>query len=152
MTRDTHFLMTRDTYSYPDFPKSTRGALLLSGLSQGEAHDTRKHYIRTTAISHPDNRHILSGYALSKSLIEVSRSCTSFQQPVTAHVPPTAEWKDRNEVMASHFPRSLSAAHRVMMALPPPRGIMTSQNISLPLKRETELLVLYIWTFTQGGR
>ncbi|KAL6335733.1 hypothetical protein AAG906_039496 [Vitis piasezkii] len=39
-----------------------------------------------------------------------------------------------------------------MMVLPPPRGIMTSQNISLSLKRETELLILYIRTFTQGGR
>ena len=27
-----------------------------------------------------------------------------------------------------------------------------TQNISLPLKRETKLLVLYIWTFTQRGR
>ena len=27
-----------------------------------------------------------------------------------------------------------------MMALPPPRGIMTNQNIFLPLKRETKLL------------
>ena len=50
------------------------------------------------------------------------------------------------------LPRSLSATCRVMMALPPPRGIMTSQKVSLPLKRETELLILYIWTFTQRGR
>ena len=32
-----------------------------------------------------------------------------------------------------------------MMALPPPSGIMTSQNISLPLKRETKLLIRYIY-------
>ncbi|KAL6332407.1 hypothetical protein AAG906_004983 [Vitis piasezkii] len=55
-------------------------------------------------------------------------------------------------MMASHLPRSLTAALRVMMALPPPRGIMTSQKVSPPLKREAELLTLYIRTFTQGGR
>ena len=31
------------------------------------------------------------------------------------------------------------------MALPSPSGIMTTQNISLPLKRETKLLILYIY-------
>ncbi|KAL6318487.1 hypothetical protein AAG906_000565 [Vitis piasezkii] len=31
-------------------------------------------------------------------------------------------------MMASRFPRSLTAARRVMMALPPPRGIITSQK------------------------
>nr|CAN67838.1 hypothetical protein VITISV_031598 [Vitis vinifera] len=31
MTRGTHFLVTRGTHFYPDFPKSTRGGLLLSG-------------------------------------------------------------------------------------------------------------------------
>ena len=30
-----------------------------------------------------------------------------------------------------------------MMTLPPLRGIMTSQKVSLPLKREAELLTLY---------
>ena len=35
-------------------PKETRGALLLSGLPQGETHDTRKHYIRTTDIPYPN--------------------------------------------------------------------------------------------------
>ena len=59
MTRGSYFLMTRGTYShpdypYPDFPKSTRGALLLSGLPQGEAHNTRKYHIRTTYMSYPD--------------------------------------------------------------------------------------------------
>ena len=67
MTRGTHLLMTRGTrfypdYPHPDFPKKTRGALLLSGLPQGEAHDTLKHHTQTTVISHPDDRHILSGY------------------------------------------------------------------------------------------
>ncbi|CBI29328.3 unnamed protein product, partial [Vitis vinifera] len=41
-TRGTHLLMTRGTHSHPDqphpdFPKRTRGALLLPGLPQGEA-------------------------------------------------------------------------------------------------------------------
>ena len=96
MPRGTHFLMTRGTYShpdypYPDFPKSTRDALLLSGLPQGEAHDTHKH-------KHPDNRHIASErptytirICLSGSLTEVSKSYTSSQQPAMAHVPPLVE-------------------------------------------------------------
>ena len=36
-------------------PKETRDALLISGLPQGEAHDTRKHHIRTIVISHPND-------------------------------------------------------------------------------------------------
>ena len=44
-----------------------------------------------------------------------------------------------------HLPRSLSAAHRVMMTLTPPSVMMTTQNISLPLKRETVLLERYIY-------
>ena len=43
-------------------PKETRGTLLLSELPQREAHDTRKHHIRTIVILHPEDRHILSGY------------------------------------------------------------------------------------------
>ena len=41
------------------------------------------------------------------------------------------------------------------MALPPPSVIMTTQNISLPLKRETVLLELYIYikpSQTEGGK
>ena len=58
MPRDTHFLMTRGMFShldYPhlDFPKSTRGALLLS-TSSGRS-------TRHSQISHPDDRHITSG-------------------------------------------------------------------------------------------
>ena len=136
MPRGTHFLMTRGTYSHPDFPKrhgvtspirtpsrrshpdyphsdfpkSTHGALLLSGLPQGEAHDTHKHNIRTIATSHPDDRHILFGYVLFGSLTEVSKSCTSSQQPAMAHVPPPVEGNDKNEVTTSHLPRSLTVA------------------------------------------
>ena len=54
------FLSGSAPFGFP--PKETRGALLLFGLPQGEAHDTRKHHIRMIVISHPDDRHILSGY------------------------------------------------------------------------------------------
>ena len=135
MTRGTHLLMTRGTRFYPDFPTRTCGALLLSGLSSGRG-------TRHSRTLHLDDHHIASGrptypirICLSGSLTEVSKSCTSFQQPATTHVPPLAEWKDRNEVTASHFPRSLSAARRVMMTLPPPRGIMTKPKY-LPTIKE----------------
>ena len=70
ITRDTHLLMTHGTHSHPDqphpdFPKSTRGAPLLSGLPQEEAHDTHKHNIRTIATAHLDDRHTLSRYVCS---------------------------------------------------------------------------------------
>ncbi|RVX22395.1 hypothetical protein CK203_012671 [Vitis vinifera] len=97
----------------------------------GMEHGTRKHHIRTTAISHSDDRHILFGYSERTGMM-------------TSHFP--------RSLTAATPPRSLLAARRVMMTLPPPRGIMTSQKVSLPLKRETELLILYIRTFTQGGR
>ena len=53
-THATHLMVTRDTHyhpdhPHPDFPKSAHGALLLSGLPQGEIHDTHKHNIRTTS-------------------------------------------------------------------------------------------------------
>ncbi|RVW14886.1 Serine/threonine-protein phosphatase 7 long form-like [Vitis vinifera] len=73
-TRGTHY---HPDHPHPDFPKSTCGALLLSGLPQGEAHNTHKYNIRTTAIAHPDDRHTLSGV------------------------------KGQDEVTTSHFPRSL---------------------------------------------
>ena len=44
---------------------------------------------------------------LSGSLTEVSKSYTLSQQPAMAHVPPPTGWKDKNEVTASHFLRSL---------------------------------------------
>ena len=118
-----------------DFPTMTRGTLLLSGLSSGRG-------TRHSRTLHPDDRHIASGWptypiriCLSGSLTKISKSCTSFQQPATTHVPPLVEWKDRNEVTASRFPRSLSAARRVMMTLPLPRGIMTKLKY-LPIIKE----------------
>ena len=59
---------------------------------------------RHSQASHPDDRHITSGRPtypiriyLSGSLIDVSKSCTSFRQPATAHVSSPAERKDRND-------------------------------------------------------
>ena len=103
MPRGTHFLMTRDMYSHPDyphsdFPKSTRGALLLSGLPQGEAHDTRKYHIRTIVILHPDDRHILSGYVIriidwSKQVLHVIITPCHGPRSVTCKVK-GQEWSD----------------------------------------------------------
>ena len=70
-----------------------------------------------------------------------------------AHVPPPAEWRDKMKwqqvTSHDHFtwsPTTISdsrityhdlcqTARRVMMALPPPSVIMTTQNISPPLKK-----------------
>ena len=97
---------------------------------------------------------------LSGSLTKVSKSY--YVIPTACHGPHSAACRAKGQgwwQVTSHdlwqprrLPRSLSTARRVMMALPPPRGIMTSQKVSLPLKRKTELLTLYIWTFIQGGR
>ncbi|RVW83232.1 hypothetical protein CK203_039622 [Vitis vinifera] len=62
--------------------------LLLSGLPQGEAHDTHKHNIRTTATSHPDDRHILSGYVLSGSLTEAAYLTTLLPPHLFTMLPP----------------------------------------------------------------
>ena len=110
---------------------------------------------RHSQTSHPDDQHILSG-----SLTKVSKSY--YVIPIACHNPRFATCRAKGQEwwqvtsydlwQLRRLPRSLSAALRVMMALSPPRGIMTSQNISLSLKRETELLIRYIWTFAQRGR
>ena len=117
--------------------------------------------------SHPDNRHITSErptypirICLSGSLTKVSKSyyviSTTCHNPrfATCRVKGQKWWQVTSYDLwqLRRFPRSLSAALRVMMTLSPPRDIMTSQNISLSLKRETKLLIRYIWTFTQRGR
>ena len=104
------------------------------------------------SISYPD--------MLSGSLTKVSKSC--YVIPTAYHSPHSATCRAKGQEwwqVTSHdlwqprrLPRSLTAARRVMMALPPPTGIITSQKVFPPLKRETELLTLYIWIFTQGGR
>ena len=148
VTRGTHY---HPNHSHPD----THDAPLISGLPQGSSNDTYKH-------RRPDGFYNTSEWPtyvtriwLSRSLTEVSKSYTLSQQPAMTHVPPPAELKDKvkwQQVTShDHLPRSLSAARRVMMALPPPNVIITTQNISLPLKRESKLLMLYISTFTQRG-
>ena len=118
---------------------------------------------RHSQTSHPDDRYITSGrptypiqICLSRSLTKVSKSCYAIL--TACHGPRSAtcrvkgqEWQQVTSHNLWHLrrpPRSLAAARRVMMALSPLRGIMSSQNISLSLKRETELLRRYIWTFT----
>nr|CAN76693.1 hypothetical protein VITISV_006677 [Vitis vinifera] len=63
------------------FPKRTRAAML-SGLPQGEAHDTREHHTTDDSISYPD---MLSGW---KTLTKVSEPCyvipTAFYNPCFA--------------------------------------------------------------------
>ena len=149
MTCGTHFYPDQ---LHPDFPKRTRGALPLSGLPQGEAHDTRKHH--TGRPTYPIR------ICLSGSLTKVSKSY--YVIPTACHRPRFAACRAKGQEwwqvtshdiwQPRHLPWSLLAARRVMMALPPPRGIMKSQKVSPPLKREVELLSLYIRTFTQGGR
>ena len=114
----------------------------LSGLPQGEAHDTREHHTRTLA--YPIR------ICCSDHWLKWASLATSFRQPATAHI--RRLQSERTGAMASRLPRSLIAVRRVMMALPPPRGIMTSQKVFSPLKRESELLTLYKRVFTQGGR
>ena len=136
----------------------------------------RRHVVRfpypdslreSTWHSHPNDRHITSGRPtypiriyLSGSLTKVSKSY--YVISTACHSPRSATYRAKGQEwwqVTSHdlwqsrwLPRSLTAAYRVMMTLSPPRGIMTSQKVSLPLKRETEFLILYIWTFTQGER
>ena len=130
---------TRGMHWHPDqtpsgLPKRTCDALPLSGLPQGKAHDTRKHHIRTTDISYPDMFVRIVDW--SKQVLLYHSDSLSFWQPDTAHDPSPTGQKDkeggkspptirrlqnkRTRMMASHLPRSLSAAHRVVMALPPP--------------------------------
>ena len=141
--------MTRGTDFYPDqlhpnFPKRTRGAL--SPIRTPSRRSTR--HLQTP---HPDDRHILSGYVVVRIVDQskqiLLRHSDSLPQPTFRRLQ-----SERTGMMASHLQRSLTTARRVMMALPPPGGIMTSQKVSPPLKREAKLLTLYIKTFTQGGR
>ena len=52
------------------FPQEDMWRVSPIRTSSGEAHDTRKHHIRTTVISHPDDRHSLSGYVCSNHLLK----------------------------------------------------------------------------------
>ena len=119
---------------------------------------------------HPDDQHRSSGYDCPGHWLKESKSYTLSQTACHGPRSATCRVKRQDEVTTSHFPRSfhiityhdlwqphhlprsLSTAHRVMMVLTPPSVIMITQNISPPLKRGTKLLMLYIQTFTQGGR
>ena len=109
--------------------------------------------------SHPDDS-ISYSDMLSGSLTKVSKSY--YVILTVCHSPCSVIYRVKGQEwwqVTSHdlwqprrLSRSLTAARRVMMTLPPPRGIITSQKVFPPLKREAELLTPYIWTFTQGGR
>ena len=130
-------------FSYPDYFKERHTTLI--SITSGRLPQM-----------HPDDQHRPSRYVCPDHWLKKSRFCTLLQQPAMAHVPPSVEWKDKMKwqqvTSHDHLPWSLSAACRVMMALPPPSVIMTTQNISPPLKKGTKLLILYIRTFTQRGR
>ena len=66
------------------FPKRTRTAML-SGLPQGEAHDTRAHHTPDDSISYPD---MLSGW---KTLTKVSKPCYVIPTAYHSHVPPPSD-------------------------------------------------------------
>ena len=145
--------MPRGRHFHPDLPQ--------------RRHVTRFSYPDFLREKHTTLANITSGQptypiqiCLSGSLTKVSKSY--YVIPIACQGPRSATCRVKGQEWwqaTSHdlwqlrrLPRSLTAARRVMMALSPPRGIMTSQNISLSLKRETELLIRYIWAFTQRGR
>ena len=111
------------TILYPDSPRGhVARSSIRTPLGRSTCHSRMSR--PNDNISYPD--HWLKWASLA----------TSFRQPATAHYLPPAERKDRvgsrspptihrlqcerTGMMASHLPRSLTAAHRVMMALPPP--------------------------------
>ena len=141
--------MTRGTYFYPDYPHPDTWRASPIRTSSGRS-------TRHSQTSHLDDRHITSGrptypiwICLSGSLTKVSKSY--YVISTACHGPRSATYKMKRQEwwqvtsydlwQLRRLPWSLSAARRVMMVLSPPRGIMTNQNISLPLKRETKLLI-----------
>ena len=103
--------------------------------------------IRTTDIHYPGIYIRIIDW--SKQVLHVITTTCHGPRSATCRVK-GQEWSDGKSLPAitSHdfwqsqqLPRSLSAAYRVMMALPPSSVIMTTQNIFLPLKRETKLLI-----------
>ena len=131
--------MTRGALHYPeqlhpDSPKRDTWCAPLSELPQGEAHVTRECHART--ITYPIR-------IIDWSEQVLLHHFDSLPQPTFRRLQ-----SERVGMMASRLPRSLTVVYRVMMTLPPPRGIMTSQKVLPSLKREAELLTLYIRTFT----
>ena len=137
--------------SYPD-PLKERHTTL-TNITSGRL----PQHIRTTDIHYPDMFVRIIDW--SKQVLHVITTTCHGPRSATCRVK-GQEWSDIKSLptITSHdfwqsqqLPRSL-AARRVMMALLPPSVIMTTQNVSLPLKRETKPLILYIWTFTQRRR
>ena len=124
MTRDTHY---HPDHLHLDFPKSTHGAPFLSGLPQGEAHDTHKYNIRTTVTAHLDDQHTLSGYVCSDHWlrkVSFTRYHNSLPWPTSRHLQSKrTRWSDNKSLPTitshDHLLRSMSAALRVMMVLLP---------------------------------
>ena len=130
--------MTRGTSRYPESPK---GHVARSSIRTPSGRSTR--HLR---ISRPDDN-----ISYPDHWLKWVSPATSFWQSTTAHYPPPAERKDRvggrspptirrlqserTGMMASHLPRSLTAAHRVMMALPPPWSHHDEPK-SLPIIKE----------------
>ena len=115
-------------------------------------------HIRTTDIHYPDMFVWIIDW--SKQVLHIITTACHDPRSATCRVK-GQEWSDSKSLpmITSHdfwqsqqLPWSLSIARRVMMTLSPPSVIMTTQNISLPLKRETKPMILYIWTFTQRRR
>ena len=158
VTRGTHY---HPDHSHPDFPKSTRGAPFLSGLPQGEAHDTHKYNIRTTATAHPDDRHTLSGYVCPDHWLRkasLARYHNSLPWPTSRHLQSErTRWSDNKSLPTitshDHLLRSLSAALMVMMALSPP-SVHHDNTKYLPTIKEGNKAsdTIYIRAFTQRGR
>nr|CAN61838.1 hypothetical protein VITISV_018856 [Vitis vinifera] len=94
------------TKLHPDFPQEDMWRASPIRTPSGRS-------TRHSQISHPDDRHITSGRPTYPIRICLSESLTKPQR----------------------LPRSLSAVRRVMMTLPPPRGIMTKPK-SLPTIKE----------------
>ena len=139
-------------------PDSSRGHVGRSPIRTPSGKSTRH-----SRMSRPDNNISYPDHWLKWASL-----ATLFRQPTTAHDPPPAERKDRvggrspptihrlqserTRMMASHLPRSLTAAKGWWWPCHHLGVIMTSQKVLPSLKREDELLTLYKGTFTQGRR
>ena len=141
--------------SYPDRLKEVQTTLV------SIEHPNGFHkYIRMTSISHPSI--IVRIIDWSKQVLHVITTACHGPRP------PPAKWRDKRKwqqvTSHDHFtwsPTTISdsrityhdlcqTTRRVIMALPPPSVIMTTQNISPSLKKESKLAI--ISTFTQRRR
>ena len=147
MTRVTHLTVTHGTnchpshphlnlpikhawHAFPDYLKEDQTTLI--NISSGRL----TQYIRMINICHLDTMVRIIDW--SKQVSHVITTVCHGPRSTTCRV------KGQDEVTTSHFPRSFhmityhdlcQTARRVMMALPSPSVIMTTQNISSPLKK-----------------